>query len=250
MLTFIISGSIVVAIVFVILIVFFRRIITQNVTLATKHIDELNQEYDRKDKEVQKRLEEAKTTAQEIVTKAADEARMKKDEALDKVVKEKENILKQARSQSEAIMQQADKSREQIILELDQRIAKEAIKKASELIQYALPEDIKIAAHAQWVKDLIENGFDKIGRVKISEGVKEAKVVSAFALDQGDRSKLLKKINGLLGSEAELKEEVDPKIVAGIVVEIGSVVLDGSLGNRILEQASALDAAQRGDDGE
>ncbi|MBU1061813.1 MAG: F0F1 ATP synthase subunit delta, partial [Candidatus Omnitrophica bacterium] len=93
------------------------------------------------------------------------------------------------------------------------------------------------------VRDLIENGFKKIGQLKIIKGIKEIKVLTAFPLSDSDRAELLKKVNKLLGSNMDLKEELDPKIVAGIIVEIGSLVLDGSLRHKILGQVAMLDAS-------
>jgi F0F1-type ATP synthase delta subunit len=78
------------------------------------------------------------------------------------------------------------------------------------------------------------------------EGIKEVKVMTAFPLKDTDRSGLLKKINKLIGKNMQLKEVVDPKIVAGISIEIGSLVLDGSLRNKIQEKSSMLAAAERG----
>lgn len=233
-------------IIFVGLIYFFRRILTKNVVSATKHIDELNQEYDKRDKEAIQKLADAKREAQTIVAKAVDEAQIKREEVLKKTEKEKEAILKQAHSQSETVMQQAEKSSEQLLSEIDERITKAAINRASELIQYALPEELKRTAHSRWVKDLIDNGIEKIGKVKIVEGLKEIKVISAFPLESVDRTVLSEKLNKLFGSGMKLREEVDTRIVAGIIIEIGSLVLDGSLRNKIMEQSSSLDTVEKG----
>jgi len=226
-------------------ILFFRRVLTSNVVSATKHLGELSEEYTKKEEEADRRLEEAKRQAQEIVAKAVEEAQAKKEEIMKLAEKERGDIIKQARSQSEAIIEQADRSREVLIAEMEERVAKEAVKKASELIQRALPDELKLAAHSQWVRDLIESGFEKIGKVRIAEGVSQIKVVTAFPLKENDRAVLLKKVNEFLGRNVALKEELDPKIVAGIIVEIGNLVLDGSLRNKILEQTSALDAAEK-----
>ncbi len=236
--------------IFITLILIFRSILTKNVVSATKHIDELNQEYTKREEEADKKLAEATKKAQEIIAKATDEAQIKKAEAIKKLEEAKQEMLKEARGQADTIVQQADKTREALIGEVEERIAKEAIAKASELIQYALPEELKLVAHSQWINDLIENGFENIGKVKIVEGVKEIKVVTAFPLKESDRAKILKKVNELLGADMDLKEELDPKIMAGIVVEIGSLVLDGSLRNKILEQTTALDAAEKGAGGQ
>jgi F0F1-type ATP synthase membrane subunit b/b' len=231
-------------VIFLSLILLFRRILTRNIASATKHLDELNQEYDKKEKEAQRHLDEAKQKSQEIISKAADEAEKKREEIMKKAESERTEMLKAARTQSDDIMEQADKSRAALIAEIEERIAKEAVKKASELIQCALPEELKLATHAQWTKELIDKGFDKLGEVKVVEGTKEIKVITPFPLKDADKTRLERKVNEFLGKKMELKEELDPKVVAGIVVEIGSLVLDGSLRNKIMEESAALDAAK------
>ena len=53
--------------------------------------------------------------------------------------------------------------------------------------------------------------------------------------------KYSKKLEQLLDRRIALKEEVNPEIVAGIIINIGSVVLDGSLRNKIKEQADRIE---------
>jgi len=219
------------------LVFLFRRVMTQNVVLATQHLEELNQDYTRKEKEVTRQLEEARLKSQELISRARDEAEKLKIEIIQNAEKERDSILKQARTHSEEIIQQADKSRQQLLSDLDERIAKEAIKKACELIQDTLPEQFKRLVHTHWVEDLIEGGFTKLERLHIPENIEEVEVVSAFSLTEEQRKDLTKKIKATLGREVALKEEVDEKVVAGLVINIGSLVLDGSLKNKIQEKA-------------
>ena len=224
-------------IIFVAMIFIFRRVMTQNVVLATQHLEELNQEYTKKEQEANRQLEEAQVRSQELISRAKNEAEKLKMEIIRNAEKERDSIVQQARTHSEEIIQQADKSRQQLLSELDERIAKEAIKKACELIQDTLPEQFKRLVHTHWVEDLIEGGFTKLERLHIPENIEEVEVVSAFSLTEEQRKDLTKKIKATLGREVALKEEVDEKVVAGLVINIGSLVLDGSLKNKIQEKA-------------
>jgi F0F1-type ATP synthase delta subunit len=76
-----------------------------------------------------------------------------------------------------------------------------------------------------------------LDRLKVPEGVKEVKVVSAFELDHKQRLALTAKMKEKLGFEVKLIEEKDPSIIAGLVVSIGSLFLDGSLRFKIQEAA-------------
>ncbi|MFH1640728.1 MAG: F0F1 ATP synthase subunit delta [Candidatus Omnitrophota bacterium] len=220
------------------LIFMFRRIMTENVVSATKHIDALNQDYARKEEEINRQLEQIKQQSQEIISKARNEAEDYKAEMLKTTQEERDAIIKQARNQSEAIIQQADKSRNLLLLELDERIEKAAIDKACELIEYTLPEQFKQDVHTHWVEELIESGFDQLKHLRIPQDTKEVKITSAFSLTEAQRKSLIKKLKEILSrDDVSLKEEVDPKIVSGFLISLGSLVLDGSLKNKIQERA-------------
>jgi F0F1-type ATP synthase delta subunit len=218
------------------LIFIFRRIMTQNVVMATRHLDELSHDFNLKEEDLNRQLQEAKLKTQELIARAQEEAEKLKMEIIKGAEEERDKIIKNSRTHAEEIIQQADKSRQLLLSELDDRIAKEATNKAFELIQNTLPENLKKTVHTHWVEDLIENGFSKLERLHIPEGMKEAKVTSAFNLTDDERKKLSKKIKDSLGEGITLKEEIDPKVVAGIVISIGSLVLDGSLKNKIKEK--------------
>ena len=90
--------------------------------------------------------------------------------------------------------------------------------------------------HSHWVEELIESGFNKPEHLHIPEDIVEVSITSAFALDDGERKKILKRLKDILGRELSIKEKVDPQQVAGMVINIGSLVLDGSLKNKIREK--------------
>jgi len=227
-------------IIFMGLILVFRRVLNNNVLTATQHLAELNEDYDKKEREVNTRLEEARRKSGEMVAKAREEAEKEKEKVTKEAETERDKILKEARASSEGIMQQADKSRKLLLSELDERISKEAAKKASGLIQHALPEQFKRDIHHLWMKELAEDSLKQIERLRIPEEVKEIKITSAFSLREEERKNLSKRLEELLGREVVLKEEVNPDIIAGLVVTMGSLVLDGSLKNKIREQAESI----------
>lgn len=228
-------------VIFVGLIYFFKRILSKNVISATKHLEELSLEYSRKEKEVDRQLEEARHKSEELLSKAREEAEAEKARIIKAAEEEKDRALKSARSESEKIIQQADRSRELLISEIEEKIAKGAVDKACELIQNTVPEKFKQDVHSHWVKELIEDGFNRLESLQVPEDIQEVRVISAFSLSGDEGKNLSKKLKELFGREIRLKEEVDSKIVVGIIVAIGSLVLDGSLRNRIKEQAANID---------
>ena len=227
-------------IIFTALIFMFRRILNKNVVSATQHLEELDRANAEKELEINKRLEKIKQDSEKIIAKAQQKAEEEKARITGEAEAEKDKILKQSRARGEEIMQQASKSRQLLLSEIEKRIEKEAVNKACELIHDTLPKQFKEEIHSQWVKNLIEYNFRQLERLHIPKDVKEVKVTSAFPLDKDQKKDISKKVKALLGRDVDVNEKVDPKIVAGIVVAVGSLVLDGSLKNKILEHAESI----------
>jgi len=221
--------------IFIGLIFMLRRIMVRNIASATTHLDSLSQDYAKRDEELHKQMEEAAQKSQEILQSAHDEAERIKIEAAKEAGEEKERVVAQGRKQASDIVEQADKSCHVLLAEINEKVAQQAVDKACELIEQTLPKEFKEKVHLYWAEELIENGFSSIERLRVPKDIKEIRVVSAFALSQEERKSLSKKIKEVLGYDAALKEEVDQKIVAGIIVIMGSLVLDGSLKSRIQE---------------
>lgn len=224
-------------IVFAVLIFILRKIMTQNVISATKHIDELNQDYTKKDEDINRRLKEVSQKSEQIIRDAQEEVEQIKAQSVKEIEQEKEKILKQARLKSEEMIEQAERSRQALISEMEARITKESVNKAAELIHDVLPDKFKQIVHAEWVEELIANGFKQLHNINIPEGVSEIRVVCAFPLSEEQRQSLLKQLTIVLDRPVTLKEEVEAKLVAGLIITVASLVFDGSLKNKIMEKA-------------
>lgn len=94
----IITFVIVQIIIFGVFIYMFRKIMTQNVASATKHLDELSHDYDKKEQQVYKQLQEAEGKAQGIISKSQEEAEQLRQQMLQEAEQEKEKIITGARS--------------------------------------------------------------------------------------------------------------------------------------------------------
>lgn len=218
----------------------FRNIMQKNVVLATKHLDELNQDYTQREDELNRKTNELNQKAQEIIAKAEAEAQGLRVQIIKEAERERDTIISGARTQGSELIQQAEKSRQALIAELEERIAKEAIKRACELIQLTLPDEFKRDVHCRWVEELMSREAAKIERLKVPSDIKEIRLSTAFSLSEQQRKKISERLKELLHRDVMLKEEVDAQLVAGLIITIGSLVLDGSLRNRVEEKAKTI----------
>lgn len=233
----IVSMLVMMVVIFGALILVLRKVLSQNVSLATRHLEELNDDYAKKEADLKRQLDDVRQKADEIVRKAQEEAAQAKAQLMKDAEAQKTKLLQETHAQAEELMQQADKSRQLLLDDIKDRIAKEAVDKACELIQETLPEQFKLKVHEHWMEELMEGGFVQMERLKVPEDIREVKITCAFALNEGQQRNLIRKLKEALGKEITLKEEVDPRVVAGFIIHIGSLVLDGSLKHKIQERA-------------
>lgn len=77
----------------------------------------------------------------------------------------------------------------------------------------------------------IANAFAELHRE--SDNVIEVKVRSVVALDKSAEDKLTKFLNDVLKKEVSIENIVDQNIMGGVVIEIGSYVIDNSFVNKL-----------------
>src|SRR3989338_6217405 len=161
----IVSMVVMMVVIFGGLILVLRKVLSQNVSLATHHLEELNDDYAKKEADLKRQLDDVRQKAEEIVRKAQEEAAQAKAQLIKDAETQKAKLLQETHVQVEELMQQADKSRQMLLAEINDRIAKEVVDKACELIQETLPEQFKLKVHERWMEDL------KIGRASCRERV-------------------------------------------------------------------------------
>ncbi|MDD5454123.1 MAG: F0F1 ATP synthase subunit delta [Candidatus Ratteibacteria bacterium] len=223
-------------VVFVGLLFFLRYVLTHSVTTATTHLEELSKDYTKKQEEAKKQLEEAKKESSKIVADAQLEAIKHKNETSHEAQKEKDRIIQEAQQKSEQMIKQAEKTCEQLKQEINERIDAGATEKAAELIEKAIPKEFREGLHHLWFKEFLKSDL-QIERLHLSKDIKNVEITSAFPLTEEQRKELKNKLAKKLSESIVLKEKVDAVLIAGIIITLGSVVIDGSLKYKIQQEA-------------
>ena len=224
-------------IVFTLLVVFLKIILTRNITTATAHLHELNQDYNIKVEEANKRKQEVDLYYNETLLKAKADAEKNKVQILREAQATQDVIMKQARQQSEEIIGQANRAQELALSEIESRVEARAIDRACELAGVMLSNEISEAMHKQWVKELLKTGLEDVERLHVPEDFQEVQIVSAFPLTDEQRTLIDKRLRDILKRDFKLAEKIQPEMIAGLQVHLGSLLIDGSLRYRIREAA-------------
>jgi len=79
--------------------------------------------------------------------------------------------------------------------------------------------------------------------VKEDQGIVEARLITARSLDQALASQIREELEKNTGKKVEMKLEVDPSLIGGIVVILGDKIIDRSIRHQLSQlkdQMSAL----------
>ena len=227
------------------LVMFLKVIVSKNITKATTQLHELNQDYTQKIEEAKKHSQEADRYYDEMILKAKLDAEKTKVQILKEAHEGQEFILKQTRKHSEDILEQGQKAKDTLLEEMDAKIEERAVRRACEILQQILPGEVSKEAHDHWVNEMFKHGLGALERLNFPESLKEAEVISAHALSAEQKAHLGKKLKDKLGRSLSLNEKIDPSLVAGFKVTLGSVEIDGSLAFKIKETAKHAHFANR-----
>jgi F-type H+-transporting ATPase subunit delta len=73
-------------------------------------------------------------------------------------------------------------------------------------------------------------------------GIVVAKVTTAEPIDRQAEAAIRQRLSSLVGKQVELRSEVDPSIIGGVVARIGDQLIDGSVSNQLRRLRDRLEA--------
>lgn len=69
--------------------------------------------------------------------------------------------------------------------------------------------------------------------VKEFVGALKGRLITAIPIERETKDKLISRLEKIYGKKVDLKEEIDPKIIGGMIVEVDNQVMDYSIKNRL-----------------
>lgn len=191
---------------------------------------EIQKKSDEIEKELQLKRIEVDTLMEKAQADAAIEARKREDE-----------VLKNARAQAEEIIAKAQASQDDMVKEIESQVSKKMVHFSAEVVKKALHEPLILALHHVLVSDFIQKA--KSMDLTAASGEDAVFVVrTPIALSKDDTDKINALLAGKLSRVVTFSEVSDTDLIAGIVMQFGSLVLDGSLTNLLREAVEVTQA--------
>ena len=220
------------AVTFIGLIIVLRILFYRQLSSALARLRKLHEENLAREEELKKELENAKKEkeAEMIRTKAEAEAIIKESRTKAEKLNEESRVL--AKQEADKIIEQGKTELRKLEAELSTKYQEEAIEFSVSMLKFTFSQKGKEALQHELLSELIKE-IEGLDPERFSVKTKQAKILAPAALSPAEKEKLSQLLSQKIGQTVELQESVDPDIIAGIIIQVGALTIDGSLRNKL-----------------
>jgi len=219
---------------FVVLVFVLRKLLFAEANTEVKRLQNLNEENEKKAEELKKKAEARELEYKERLKKDEENARRIKEDAEKEIEKQHSQAVERAKIEAEKIISQARNSKEKMREEVKNELEEKAVSFACELVKGVFDEKIYKNAHSELIDNII-HGLENIDESKISDKVKSAELTTPFPISAEETQRIKNIITKKASRQIDLKEKMDKGLIAGVIIKIGDLIIDGSLSNKLEE---------------
>lgn len=235
----IISVFVLQGIIFAGLIFMLRHFMKGNVKGELGHLDKLHEELLKREADLKAKMQAAE---QEYTSKAAKmEQEMStrhiqaKQEASKLLAEGKELALKERERIINEAVSTRDKMRQEIMAEMEEK----AISYSRNILAEFFSGEYRILLQKTLMEQLI-TGLESVSTEQFQASSEKATLRSADPLTDEDRKRIQKVLKAKTHQEVAFKEEVQPELIGGVILQFGNLVIDGSMINLLNEAGARL----------
>lgn len=214
-----------------------RKLLYAETERETQRLRVLREENARKEKELAEKIRSSETAYREKISRADEEIRERKASAEKEAEELERTLTAKAKEEAERIVSTAVNTREKMRDEVANEFQKKAPALATQIFREHLSSKVKEITHRELLKEVVAE-IKKADKTRFKVKAKKGELVSAFPLVRGEKKELVSAVCARAGRKIVFDEKQDKNLVAGVMVKLDTLVIDGSLENRLrqLEQ--------------
>ncbi|OGX36806.1 MAG: hypothetical protein A3C36_01885 [Omnitrophica WOR_2 bacterium RIFCSPHIGHO2_02_FULL_52_10] len=230
---------------FIGLVLVLRKILITSSFKETRRLQQLNEENALKARELAGKIADADADYRSKMAKADDEIREMKAKAKKEIEQLKETLVSVGKAEGARIVAQALNSKEEIRAEIEEQMRDRSVVFSSKVFTKVLSSDEQrpvfnglLESVFKELENLDGGQLKKIDLSGPQNGLIEARV--SQSMDPKQKEKLEKILTEKFGRDLRVREILDREVISGIIIEIGSFVIDGSLLDRFKKAAASI----------
>lgn len=226
-------------IIFGVVLFMLKNLIFQDTNSAINRLTKLDDMNRAKEKQLVEKIEEAERLLKEKTEKLESEEKRMKMEAERSANQLHDDIVAKAKAEGEEIIKKAIAAREKYKSEAAIEAEGKIIDFCKEMLGGILTTSLHEQMHGQMIQDFVTE-LETVDMNIVTPSVRKADVIVAKKLEDATVAKIAEVLTRRLGRALDVKVTEDPKIIGGIVMKFGTLVIDDSLAERLKEASTKL----------
>ena len=232
---------------FLAMVLVFRKVMISSSYDETKRLQQQNLENSQKAVELEQKIEEAEKHYKEKLVRAEDEIKKLKEKAGKEAEVLKEQMVTKAKEERDRLIEQAINAREKLREDIEAGLVEKSLELSRRIVTEIFNSEHQKLVYDAFLKEVFE-AMEKmdLGALKggipgaTAPGIPQCRVQTSHALDSHQRERLINILSERVGEKVSLEEVTDKGLIAGIIVQIGSFRIDGSLAAKFRKAAESI----------
>jgi len=221
-----------------------KRLLLSDTMRAVNRIKQVEAEIRKREEEIRKEIEEHEREFARRKADGEEEIQRHKEKSEKETAKLKDQILAEAKEEGDRIVDQARKNEEKLRKQISQDVEEKAVEYGGQVFRLVFSEKMTEELDKQFTAELLE-ALEEIDSSTITLDAHEAEFTSSHPLDEEQRKRLEKLLADKFGVDMGVKEKIQEDLMAGIILKVGSLEIDGSLANRYNEAVAEVKKTAR-----
>ncbi len=229
---FIIQLILIQIITFATLVFFLRKIMITSSFSETQRLQHLNQENKKKAQELAKKVDDAQIDYRKKIQEAEEQVKQLRAKAAGEAQEVKEKVLEEAKKEKEFIIRQAVNEKDKMREEIADEMRKSAGEHAREMMRKVLSSKNQQLLHHGLIEEILIE-LEGVDKEVFLQGEVNISIKTARAMSEEHKKKLSSILSSKMDGDITIGEIIDETMIGGMVIKIGSLVIDGSLKGKL-----------------
>lgn len=226
-------------VVFAILVMGLKRLLMEDTRQATAKLREIESDLGRKEDAVRKRIEDNEAEFRRKSAEAQETLGKAKETMEREIARTRDGLLDEARKERDKIVDEANRSKEKLRQELIREAQAQAVEHARRVYELVFSEELGKTLDHSFLDELL-GALEEMDASSITISAAAIEVVCSHPMEPAHRERLKEIVSRKFGVKLDVRETVDPELIAGVKIKLGSLEIDGSLRNRFNEAIEQL----------
>jgi F-type H+-transporting ATPase subunit b len=221
-------------VVFAVIVIILRKLLLSDTLSAVNRMKAAEAELGKKEEVMRQKMESHEQEFTKNKETAEAELEKRREGTEQDLARMKERMQEDAKTAADKIISDAqlnkEKIREQLVREMDEK----AVDFAGDVFKLVISKEVGDKLNMAFIEELIV-ALSDVDETSIHVEADEAHFISGHSLDTGQKAQLEKLMAEKFDVSVKIEEEIDEKLLGGLIIKLGSLEIDGSLLNRFNE---------------